>query len=60
MNFKMDALRLFKYPMVRQVNKGARVRLSKAEINMNSKSEFHHPGIVHVIPVRGNVNEDQA
>ena len=31
-NFKMDALRPFKYPMVRQVNEGARVRLSKADI----------------------------
>ena len=39
--FKMDALRSFKYPMVRQVNEGARVRLTKANICMNSKSEFH-------------------
>ena len=59
-NFKMEALRSFKYPMVRQVNEGARVRLSKADICMNSKSEFHQPGIVRVIPVRGNVNEEQA
>ena len=59
-NFKMEALRSFEYPMVRQVNEGARVRLSKADICMNSKSEFHQPGIVRVIPVRGNVNEEQA
>ena len=26
---------------------------------MNSKSEFHHPGIVRVVAIRGNVNEEQ-
>ena len=46
--------------MVRQVNEGARVRLTEADICMNSKSEFHQPGIVRVIAVRGNVNEEQA
>ena len=56
----MDALRAFRYPMVRQVNEGARVRISKADICMNSKSEFHQPGIVRVVSVRGNVNEEQT
>ena len=56
----MEALRSFKYSMVRQINEGARVRLSKADTCMNSKSEFLQPGIVCVIPVRGNVNELQA
>ena len=41
--------------MVRQVNEGARVRLNRADICMNSKSEFHQPG-----SVRGNVNEEQG
>ena len=59
-SFKMDALRIFKYPMVRQVNEGARVRLTKADICMNSKSEFHQPGIVRVVAVRGNLNEEQT
>ena len=58
--FRMDALRAYKYPMVRQVNEGARVRLTEADICMNSKSEFHQPCIVRVIAVRGNVNEEQA
>ena len=58
--FKMDALRAYKYPMVRQVNEGARVRLTDADICMNSKSEFHQPGIVRVVAVRGNVNEEQT
>ena len=56
----MDALRSVKYPMVRQVNEGARVRLTKAHICMNSKSEFHQPGIVRVVAVRGNLNEEQT
>ena len=47
----MDALRSFRYPMVRQVNEGARVRISRAQICMNSKSEFHLPGIVRVVAV---------
>ena len=46
--------------MVRQVNEGARVRLQKADICMNSKSEFHQPGIVRVMALRGNLNEEQA
>ena len=58
--FKMDALRSFRYAMVRQVNEGARVRITKADICMNSKSEFHQPGIVRVVAVRGNVNEEQS
>ena len=58
--FKMDALRPLIYPMVRQVNEGARVRVSKSDICMNSESEFHKPGIVRVVAVRGNVNEEQT
>ena len=58
--FKMDALRGFKYPMVRQVNEGARLRISKSNICMNSRSEFHQPAIVRVMAVRGNLNEVQT
>ena len=59
-NFRMDALRSFRYPMVRQVNEGARVRLSEFDICMNSKSEFHQAGMVRIVAVRGNVNEEQT
>ena len=58
--FRMDALRSFRYPMVRQVNEGTRVRLRKFNICMNSKSEVHQPGIVRVVLVRGNVNEEHT
>ena len=40
-DFKMDALRSFNYPILRLVNEGARVRLQEADICMNSNSEFH-------------------
>ena len=46
--------------MVRQVNGGARVRLSRANICMNFRSEFHQPAIVRVMAVRGNLNELQT
>jgi hypothetical protein len=46
--FRMDALRAYKYPMVRQVKEGARVRLTEADICMNSKSEFYQPRTVRV------------
>ena len=46
--------------MVRQVNEGARVRVSKSDICMNFKSEFHQPGIARVVAARGNVNEEQT
>ena len=59
-SFKMDALRSFKHPMVRQVNEGARIKLTKADICMNSRSEFHQPSIVRVLAVRGNLNEFQT
>ena len=38
--FKMDALRSFKFPMVRQVNEGARVRLQKADICIIPRVNF--------------------
>ena len=57
---ELDALRALRYPMVRQVNEGARVRISRADICMNSKSEFHRPGVVRIAAVRGNVNEEQT
>ena len=59
-HFKMDALRALKNPMLRQVNEGARVRLQEGDICMNSKVEFHQPGIVRVMAVSGNLNEEQG
>ena len=46
--------------MVRQVNEGATVRLTKADNCMNSNYEFHQPGIVRIVAVRGNGNDEQV
>ena len=59
-NFKMDVLKTFKHPLVRQNDEGVRVKCSKADILMNSKSEFYQPGIVRVVAFRGNLNDEQA
>ena len=50
----------FKDPLVRQNYEGVRVKRSKADIVMNSKSEFHHTSIVRVVAIRGNINEEQT
>ena len=50
----------FKHPLVRQNDEGVRVKCSRADILMNSKTEFHQPGIVRVVAFRGNLNEEQT
>ena len=43
--FSMKALGSFQSTMARQVNEGVRIKRSKADCLMNSKSEFHQqPG----------------
>ena len=59
-HFRMDILKTFKYPLMRQNDEGVRVKCSKADILMNSRSEFHQPGIVRVVAYRGNLNEEQT
>ena len=59
-DFKMDVLKNVKYPLVRQNDEGVRVKCSKADIVMNSKSEFHQPSIVRVVAIRGNINKEQT
>ena len=39
--------------MARQVNEGVRIKRSKADCLMNSKSEFHQHPVVRVVPMRG-------
>ena len=39
--------------MARQVNEGVRIKRSKADFLMNSKSEFHQHPVVRVVPMRG-------
>ena len=58
--FKINSLKSFKTAFERQVNEGVRIACSKADICMNSKSEFHQPSIVRVVASLGNTNEEQT
>ena len=51
--FSMKVLGSFQSTMARQVNEGVRIKRSKADCLMNSKSEFHQHPVVRVVPVRG-------
>ena len=52
-DFSMEVLGSFQSAMARQVNEGVRIQRSKADCQMNSKSEFHQHPVVRVVPVRG-------
>ena len=52
-NFSMKVLGSFQSAMARQVNEGVRIKRSKADCLMNSKSEFHQHPVVRVVPMRG-------
>ena len=52
-NFSMKVLESFQSSMARQVNEGVRIKRSKADCLMNSKSEFHQHPVVRVVPMRG-------
>ena len=51
--FSMKVLGSFHSAMARQVNEGVRIKRSKADCLMNSKSEFHQHPVVRVVPMRG-------
>ena len=51
--FSMEVLQSFHSSMARQVNEGVRIKRSKADCLMNSKSEFHQHPVVRVVPMRG-------
>ena len=51
--FKMKVLRSFKSCLERQINEPVRITSSKADIVLNSKSEFHQAPITRVVVTRG-------
>ena len=52
-DFSMKVLESFQSAMARQVNEGVRIKISKADCVMKSKSEFHQHPVVRVVPMRG-------
>ena len=61
--FKMKALRSFKSCLLRQVNEAVRISSSRADIMLNSKSEFHQAPLTRLVAYRGlhgDQGEDQG
>ena len=58
--FEMKILRTFKSCLDRQVNKAVRIIISKADIVMNSKSEFRQAPIIRVVPTTGSHEEQEG
>ena len=58
-DFSMKVLESFQSAMARQVNEGVRIKRSKADCVMNSKSEFHQHPVVRVVPMRG-IQQEQG
>jgi hypothetical protein len=57
--FSMKITGRFAKCLVRQEDEGTRVRESKADILLNSMTQWHQPPIKRVVVMRGNVNQDQ-
>ena len=58
--FSMKVTGKFKKPMVRQENEAIRIRESMAVHQMNSRSEFHQPVIIRLVPTSSNAQSDQS
>ena len=55
--FMMKALRSFKSCLMRQVNEAVRIGSSRADMVLNSKSEFHQAPLTRLVAIRGLLGE---
>ena len=58
--FNMKVTGRFAKPMIRQENEAIRIRESEAVHEMNSRSEFHQPVIIRLVPTSSLAQSDQA
>ena len=58
--FSMQVTGRFSKPMIRQENEAIRIRESQAVHEMNSRSEYHQPVIIRLIPTSSNSQVDQT
>ena len=58
--FEMKILRSFNSCLERQVNEAVRIIINKADIVMNSKSEFRQAPIIRVVPTTGLQEEQEG
>ena len=57
--FSMTVVGIYRTPLVRQVSESVRIILTKADVVMNSKSEWHQAPLVRIIPMNG-LQEEQG
>ena len=58
-SFSLEVTSRFKKAMIRQEDEAIRIRESQSKICLNSKSEFHQPSNIRLVPASGNINLDQ-
>ena len=58
--FSMKVTGRFAKPMIRQENEAIRIRESNSVHEMNSRSEYHQPVIIRLIPTSSNLQSDQS
>ena len=58
--FEMKILRTFDSCLERQVNKAVRIVITKADIIINSKSEFRQAPIIIIVPTNGLQEEQEG
>ena len=58
--FEMKMLRTFNSCLDRQVNEAVRIIITKADIVLNSKSEFRQAPIIRVVPTTGLQEEQEG
>ena len=58
--FEMKILRTFNSCLERQVNEAVRIVITKADIILNSKSEFCQAPIIRIVPTNGLQEEQEG
>ena len=58
--FEMKILRTFNSCLERQVNEAVRIVITKADIILNSKSEFRQAPIIRIVPTNGLQEEQEG
>jgi hypothetical protein len=59
-DFRMEITGKFKTPLTRLEDEAVRLDLSEADITLNSKTQWHQPPLIRLVPERGNYLNDQV
>jgi hypothetical protein len=58
-DFRMESTGKFKDALTRLEDEAVRLDLSEADITLNSKTQWHQPPLIRLVPERGNQLSDQ-